>query len=249
MPEKRRRRIDPESPVHKAVASDRYPYIIDEHSCSMPIGPRAYGYNFGHIYDVDNTDPAGVSRALVRGRAQAAQYRHALAEFHPAFGNAFLAATGARLGVRESRRIVGDYVLSLDDYLARRSFHDEICRNAYNIDVHSRREAPVKATPADIEQTKKQLEKKIRQLGKGESYGVPYRCLTPRGLGNVLVAGRCISTDRSVNGSVRIMACCLTTGEAAGVAAAMAAATDQDVHAVDTDVLRATLVRHGAYLP
>jgi cysteine synthase len=79
---------------------------------------------------------------------------------------------------------------------------------------------------------------------------VPYRCLLPRGLGNVLVAGRCISTDRAVNGSVRIMACCLTTGEAAGVAAALAAVTPAgDVRAVDPAELRTRLRRHGAYLP
>ncbi len=78
---------------------------------------------------------------------------------------------------------------------------------------------------------------------------MPYRCLTPKDLLNVLVAGRCISTDRNVNGSVRIMACCLTTGEAAGIAAAMAAASDRDIHSVDTDVLRDRLKANGAYLP
>ena len=96
---------------------------------------------------------------------------------------------------------------------------------------------------------KKDIEKQVQQLGKGESYGVPYRCLTPKNLKNVLVAGRCISTDRSVNGSVRIMACCLTTGEAAGIASAMSAAKDANVHNVDTDTLRRTLQNNGGYLP
>ena len=241
--------FDPDSPVHKAVASDRFPLIDDEHSCSMQIGARAYGYNFGHLCDVDNTDPASVSRALMQGRRQAAQYRDALAEFHPAFENAFLAATGSLMGVRESRRITGDCILALDDYLARRRFPDEVCRNAYSIDVHGNEKSPAGASAADIEKTKERIARKVRQLGKGESYGVPYRCLTPRGLRNVLVAGRCISTDRYVNGSVRIMACCLTTGQAAGIAAAMAAAASGDVHAVDTDRLRAALIRDGAWLP
>lgn len=83
----------------------------------------------------------------------------------------------------------------------------------------------------------------------GESFGVPYRCLIPKGLDNVLVAGRCISTDRRTNGSVRIMACCLNTGEAAGIAAAMSAAKSSDVRGVDTEVLRSTLKKHGGYLP
>ena len=243
--------FDPASPVYKALESGRYPLIVDRHSCSTRIGPKTYGYNFGHVYDVDNTDPVSVSKALMHGRKQAAQYRAAFAEFHPAFANAFLAATGAVLGVRETRRILGDYVLVVDDYLARRSFPDEICRNAYNIDVHRKDDtaAAVAASknPAELQQANEQ---EVKQLGNGESYGVPYRCLTPRGLKNVLVAGRCISTDRQVNGSVRIMACCLTTGEAAGTAAAMAAvAPVPDVHAVDTNRLRVSLREHGAYLP
>ena len=240
--------FDPESPVHKAIASGRYPLIVDLHSCSMQIGPRTFGYNTGHVFDVDNTDPASVSRALIQGRKQAAQYRDAFAEFHPAFANAHLAATGALLGVRETRRIIGDYVLTLDDYLARRSFDDEICRNAYNIDVHSRRD-PTIAPGRSIDDIKRDIEQAVRQLGKGESYGVPYRCLTPKGLPNMLVAGRCISTERPVNGSIRIMACCLTTGEAAGLAAALAAADNHDVHAVDPTDLRRRLQDHGAYLP
>lgn len=246
--------FDPGSPVHAAIASGRYPLIVDKHSCSIQIGPRTYGYNFGHIYGVDNTDPASVSAALIRGRAQAAQYRDAFEEFHPAFREAVLVATGALLGARETRRIVGDYVLTIRDYLARRSFHDEICRNAYNVDVHAanrpapdRKEKEEKAAPEEL--LRRNLAE-VQQLDKGESYGVPYRCLTPKGLDNVLVAGRCISTDRSVNGSIRIMACCLTTGEAAGTAAALAAqAAVPDVHAVDTVELRRRLVQHGAYLP
>ncbi len=243
--------FDPDSPVHKAVASDRYPFIIDQHSCSKQIGPKTYSYNFGHVYDVDNTDPASVSAALIRGRAQAAQYRDAFAEYHPAFRDAFLAATGGLLGVRETRRIVGDYVLSLDDYLARRSFADEICRNAYNVDVHKKGDiSAFLARQKDPEAVRRRIEEEVKQLGKGESYGVPYRCLTPCGLRNVLVAGRCISTDRPVNGSVRIMACCLTTGEAAGAAAAFAVRSAvADVHAVEVAPLRRHLLEHGAYLP
>jgi len=242
--------FDPDSPVHKAVASDRYPFIIDQHSCSRQIGPRTYSYNFGHVYDVDNTDPASVSASLIRGRAQAAQYRDAFAEYHPAFRDAFLATTGGLLGVRETRRIVGDYVLTLDDYLARRSFADEICRNAYNVDVHKKGGiSAFLARNKDPEAVRRWIEEEVKQLGRGESYGVPYRCLTPKGLADVLVAGRCISTDRSINGSIRIMACCLTTGEAAGIAAALAAGAAQpDVHAVDTAEIRARLIAHGAYL-
>ena len=240
---------DPDSPVWRAVRDEKYPLIIELHSCSMQIGPETFGFNTGHVFDVDNTDPASTSKALLQGRQMAAQYRDALAEYHPAFANAFLAATGSLLGVRETRRIMGDYVLTVDDYLAARNFPDEICRNAYGIDVHCSRARCLELAQKTIEELKDWNRRQTRRLNKGYSVGVPYRCLAPRGLRNVLVAGRCISTDRETNGSVRIMACCLNTGEAAGIAAAMAACDAGDVHEVDTCQLRKKLKAAGAFLP
>jgi glycine/D-amino acid oxidase-like deaminating enzyme len=240
---------DPESPVWKAMRSDKYPLIDELHSCNMKLGPRTFGFNTGHVFGVDNTDPASTTAALLQGRQMAAQYRNAFAEFHPAFKDAVLTATGSLLGVRETRRITGDYVLTVDDYMARRSFPDEIARNSYGIDVHRSREENQVLCRKSIEELKAWNAKASRSLGRGESFGVPYRCLTPKGLKNVLVAGRCISCDRQANGSVRIMACCLTTGEAAGTAAALAAKGDRDVHAVNTEALRQSLRQHGAYLP
>ena len=240
---------DPQSPIHKALRSDKYPDIIELHSCSMKIGPTTFGFNTGHVFDVDNTDPMSASKALMHGRKMARQYRDALAEYHPAFADSFLVATGSLLGVRETRRIMGDYVLTVDDYLSRRSFPDEICRNAYGIDVHCSKERCVELSQKTVEELKEYNRQVTQGLNRGESFGVPYRCLTPKGLSNVLVAGRCISCDRQVNGSIRIMACCLNTGEAAGIAAAMAAADSHDAHSVDTGRLRAKLKAHGAYLP
>ncbi len=240
----------PGSPIVKALHSDKYPDIVDLHACHMKLGPGVFGWNIGHVYGVDNTDPENVSKGLRQGRRLARQYRDALAEFHPAFANCFLAATGSVLGTRETRRIRGDYYLTVEDYLARRSFPDEICRNAYGVDVHqSTEEEVVTLCRKPIPEILKEVSSSFQHLNPGESFGVPYRCLTPKGLRNVLVAGRCISTDRPVNGSIRIMAACLNTGEAAGVAASMAAAGDGDVHAVDTEALRDDLRQHGAWLP
>jgi hypothetical protein len=181
----------------------------------------------------------------MHGRRMAEAYRAALAEFAPrAFANAFVSSTGSVLGVRETRRITGDYVLTLDDYLERRSFPDEICRNSYFIDLHQTKE-----------EHKKQLSEveanlRFAHYKPGESHGIPYRCLTPLGLRNVLIAGRSISCERIVQGSVRVMPVCLAMGEAAGLAASMAASSDTvDVHAVDSALLRERLRSHGAYLP
>jgi len=248
--------FDPDSPIHKAIRSDKYPLIIELHTCNIKIGPGTVGFNTGHVFDIDNTNPTDVSQALIHGRKMAAQYRDAFAEYLSAFANSFLVATGSLLGARETRRIIGDFVLTMEDWKARRSFEDEICRNAFGIDVHLPKELSLEiALQESIEEVRRARSEIFKRLGqnygygKGESIGVPYRCLTPKGLKNVLVAGRCISTDRRVNGSVRIMACCLNTGEAAGIAAAMSSAASCNVHEVDTVELRRRLKEYGAYLP
>ena len=236
---------DGQTTIEKILASGKYPQIPDNFFCWAQIGPGTFGFNAGHLWDVDGTDPVSVSKAMIDGRRLAAAFREALAEFHPGFNNAFLVTSGTLMGVRETRRIVGDAMLVVEDYLARRSFPDEICRNHYWIDIHTSRDEIALARGGDTPH----VEERYERYAPGESHGIPYRCLTPRGLRNVLVAGRSISCDRPVQGSVRVMPVCLSMGHAAGVAAAMAAAGDGDVHAVDTDELRKRLKAQGAYLP
>ncbi|HLL88413.1 MAG TPA: FAD-dependent oxidoreductase [Tepidisphaeraceae bacterium] len=237
---------DRRSPIHAIVASGQFPQIPDVHCCSNLVGPSTVGFNAGHIWNVDNTDPWSVSRGLVQGRKMARAFRDALAKFYPeAFANAHLVQTGAQIGIRETRRVVGDYVLTLDDYVARRTFDDEVCRNSYFIDVHWAADEIAN----DVERFEK-WDKACLRYGKGESHGIPYRCLVPRDLKNVLVAGRGISCEQVVQGSVRVMPVCLAMGEAAGTAAAMAAGGhDGSVRAVDTTRLRSRLREEGAYLP
>jgi hypothetical protein len=236
---------NPKSPIFAILGFGKYPLITDAHCCHNLVGPGTVGFNAGHLFEVDNTDPASVSSALILGRKMAAQFRDALAEYHPAFAHAFLVATGSQVGIRETRRIVGDYILTLEDYLARRIFPDEICRNSYFIDIHWAKEEVAK----DPEQHK-QWEKSCVHYGAGESHGIPYRCLTPAGLKNVLVAGRSVSCEQVVQGSIRVMPVCLAMGEAAGLAAALAARSgEKDVHAVDTEHLRQRLREEHAFLP
>jgi len=228
------------SPIFDIVSSGKYPLIPDVHLCNNSIGPGTVGFNAGHLWDVDNTDPFSVSKALMQGRKIADAIRNALAEYHPkAFANSFLVSTAPLMGIRETRRIVGDYSLTIDDYINRRSFDDEIGRNSYFIDVHH--------TENDIEEANTRKPENHFGYNKGESHGVPYRCLVPKGIKNVLVAGRAISCDRTVQGSVRIMPACLVMGEAAGMAAAHAVKlAEPDVHKVDTDYLRKRLKEEGA---
>ena len=148
-------------------------------------------------------------------------------------------STANMVGHREGYRVTGDYVLTAEDYITRASFPDEIGRSAFEMDIHR---------PKDPERRRKLLERigenwKVRE----GTMGIPYRCLTPKGLKNVLVAGRAISCERLALGSIRVMPVCMVTGEAAGVAAAMATRMEKcDVHAVDTDKLRETLRANGA---
>jgi hypothetical protein len=237
---------NPHSPIYKVLESGRYPLIPDAHFCISHIGPGTVGVNAGHIWNVDSADPRSVSDALVLGRRMAEQYRDALAEYCPAaFGHSFLVTTAGTVGIRESRRIVGDYVLTLDDYLARRTFSDEICRNAYFIDIHH----ALDQVEEDNRERREGLRSAMR-YGPGESHGIPYRCLLPSSLKNVLVAGRSISCERAVQGSIRVMPVCLAMGEAAGVAAAQAVATgNSDVHVVDIASIRSRLKEVGSYLP
>ncbi len=120
-----------------------------------------------------------------------------------------------------------------------------ICRNAYPVDIHN-----AKSKIEESRAGRYDVARGYEPYQRGESHGIPYRCLTPRGLRNVLVAGRSISCDRPVQSSIRIMPICLGMGEAAGLAAALAAAQPPyDVHAVPTDTLRRRLREEGGYLP
>lgn len=217
------------SPVYKAIASGKYP-LIDSHLCSNLIGPDVVQFNAGHLVNVDSTDPWATARAMATGRQIAEQYLEAMKEFQPkTFGGAFLIKTASLLGVRDSRRIEGDYIFTVEDWMERKTFEDEIGRNCYYIDVHK---------PGH----------KATRYKKGESHGIPYRCLTPKGLKNVLTAGRCISTDEEAFGSLRVMPPCLVTGEAAGMAAVHAMKqTKNDVHKIDVNFLRKRLKEEGQY--
>lgn len=234
--------------IHDILESKKYPLIEDLHACNSLSGPGVVGFNAGHIWDIDPTNPASVSQGLILGRKIAASFRDACAEFAPAFRNAHLVHTADALGIRESRRIIGDYVLTEDDYRARRSFPDEICRNSYYLDVHGRRNTEKSTT--DPKEHEKEVATRTRPYGPGESHGIPYRCLLPKTLRNVYVVGRTISTTRIVQGTTRVMPVCLCMGEAAGIAASMAAKLPlADTRAISTDDLRTRLREYGAYLP
>lgn len=222
----------------------KYPLLGDLHLVTFLVGPGVVGFNAGHIREADGTSPDTLDRAMIDGRLIAEEFAAAMREYFPAFRNAHLTGSASLPGIRESRRILGDYVLSLGDYLARRGFPDEIGRNNYPIDIHTR-----SSEVSQVLGGRDFAMQRYPHYSPGESYGIPYRCLTPRGFRNLLAAGRCISADHEMQASVRTMPACLVTGEAAGCAAGLALRNGcGDLHALDTDQLRARLREHGAYL-
>lgn len=218
-----------DSPIHAALKSGKYP-LIDKHCCNNQIGPSVVQFNAGHIALEDTTDPWKISEAMIQGRKVAQEYLRMFKDYQPnVYGNAFIVKTASLLGVRESRRIEGDYIFTIQDWLDRKSFDDEIGRNCYFVDVHASGYVP-------------------KHYQRGESHGIPYRILTPKGIKNLLTAGRCISADEEALGSLRVMPPSLVTGEAAGLAAALSIKQSRnDVHKVDTDYLRKRLREEGQY--
>jgi len=127
-------------------------------------------------------------------------------KYLPGFQKARLKSLGIEVGTRESYRLAGRYTLTRKDVLSGRDFADNIARGSYGIDIHDSH------GPAAV----------MIKLSPGTSYGIPYRCLLPEKIENLLVAGRCLSASRQALGSCRVMAICMATGQAAGVAAALA---------------------------
>lgn len=217
----------------------------DNNWCGIwDVGEGVANGNLGHAFGVDGTDERSLTRAMVEGRRKAMEYERYLREYlKEGFENARVVSTAEVLGVRASRRVVGDYVLTFEDYLKRATFEDEIGRYSYTIDIH-----PGTNDRATVEAYRHRAGSSIA-YGTGDSYGIPLRTLVPRGLGNVLVAGRCISTDHYMQGSVRVTPGCHITGQAAGMVAALSVAANGDVRKVSAAEVRRRLRTIGAYAP
>lgn len=206
------------------------------------VGATLGGGNVGHTFGLDGTDEESLTEAYLWARKTLPQYERYYKAYRKGFEDMELAATGSLMGVRESRRIVGDYILNVDDFRERAVFDDEIGRFSYPVDLH-----PARPDQGAYEEYRGKWVNLRHE--DGESYGIPYRVLTPRGLKNVLVAGRCVSTDRSMQGSIRVTPGCYITGQAAGVAAAMSVPVGANTRGIDVRELQARLKGLGAYLP
>ncbi len=189
-------------------------------------------FNTTRVVGKQATDADDLTAAEIEGRRQVQQMVAFLRREVPGFADAYLAATGTQIGMRESRRVRGDYVLTAEDVLSARDFADGIARGCYPVDIHN---------PAGTGTV-------MQPVPPGRSYALPYRCLTPRGLENLLVAGRPISADHAAHSSLRVMHIAMNVGEAAGVAAAQSLRRRGRTRSVEVATLRQRLRERGAVI-
>ena len=189
-------------------------------------------FNTTRVVKKDPTSPEEVTEAEILARKQIYEIYDFMKKHADGLKDSFLMMTAAEIGVRESRMIVGDYVLTEQDCRNCVKFEDAIAACNYDIDIHN----PEGTGTSHY------------YFPAGEYYTVPYRSLIPKGVSNMLVAGRCISSDHGAQASYRVMpvVCCI--GEAAGSAVGLAVKQNCTVREIDVKELQNELKRNCAYI-
>ncbi|MGB9717300.1 MAG: FAD-dependent oxidoreductase [Thermoproteota archaeon] len=207
--------------------------IVYFQAFSVPGMPGVVAFNCPRIIgNYKGFDTDHLTEAVIQGRRRISRLFSFLRKKIPGFEESYLAMTAPMVGVRESRRIVGEYVLSAQDYFNARKFEDAVSRNRYPIDIH----LPTSRLPGE------------RKLGPGEYHEIPYRSLIPVKVENLIVACRALSASFEAHGAVRIQPNMRAIGQAAGVAAALCVKKGVRPRQLDGKELRETLVQQGAYL-
>lgn len=188
-------------------------------------------FNSTRIVKLNPTDPFDLSRAEAEAREQMFELFDFLKDNFDCFKDSQIAFSAASIGVRESRMVTGEYELTVEDLLSLKQFDDAIAAGNYDIDIHS-------PTGGGTHH---------HFFPAGVHYTIPYRSLVPKDIDNLLVAGRCISCTHEAQASIRIMPICCTTGEAAGVAAALVSKTSVAAKDVEIKELQKILKANNAF--
>jgi hypothetical protein len=194
--------------------------------------PGVVHFNTTRVVRRSGVNADDLTAAELEGRRQVKEMAAFLKAHVPGFEQAYLQTMAPQIGVRETRRIAGEYVVTGADILEARKFGDAVARGNYPIDIHN---------PAGGGTV-------IQGLPPGESYDLPYRCMIPRRIGNLLVAGRSVSATHEAQAALRIMPICMALGQAAGIAAAMCARRELAPKDLPYRNLRRALRRQGANL-
>jgi hypothetical protein len=191
---------------------------------------REISVNSTRVTGVLGTSVFDLTRAEWLARRQLRQLVAFFQKYVPGFDRAYNAQSGMAVGVRETRRVVGEYQLTVEDVLSARKFEDVIARGAYPVDIHN------PTGPGTV----------LKRLPPGEAYDIPLRCLRPLGVDRLVVAGRCISGTHEAHSSYRVMPISMATGQAAGVCAALAALSGRSPRELPTREVQRELARQGA---
>ena len=194
--------------------------------------PNVLHFNTTRVVKKNPTSPEEVTEAEILARKQVYEIYDFMKQHADGLENSFLMMTAPEIGVRESRMIIGDYLLTEQDVRGCVKFEDAIAACNYDIDIHN----PEGTGTSHY------------YFKDGEYYTIPYRSLIPKNASNLLVAGRCISSDHGAQASYRIMPVVCCVGEAAGEAIGLLAKTKASVREVDVKALQNRLKENGAFI-
>jgi len=185
--------------------------------------------NTSRVTQLDGADAFDLTQAEIEGRRQVTAIANWMKPHINGFENSFISAIPTQIGVRETRRIEGDYNLNQDDVVHGAKFEDAIARSAYPVDIHA---------PSG--------EGLVTSEAPDDWYEIPFRCQLPRGIENLIVAGRCISATHEGHASTRLTPTCFAMGQAAGLAAAQCVGSKRRPRELDFGLLRESLREQGA---
>lgn len=220
-----------EALMKQANLSGHYRLPREEGSIHITPLPGVMATNMTRVAHVDATDPVQLTGAEIEGRKQALEYVRFLKAEVPGYEQAYLINFSTQIGIREARRVRGEYQLTREDVLAGRRFDDAIAQCGAPIEDHR----PGNDTHWEY-------------IPGSETYDIPYRCLLPLNRENLLVAGRCLSATHDAHASVRSMGQCMAMGQAAGTAAALAVGLRKTPRQLPVQALQSRLLHNGALL-
>jgi hypothetical protein len=200
------------------------------------VRPGVLHFNTTRIARVNAISAEDLTRAETEGREQVMSLAGFLRKRVPGFAHAYVSDTGVQVGIRESRHILGEHVLTQDEVCRGTKHPDVIARGYFPIDIHNPHDRKGAVNDGGVWQD------------IDDSYDIPFRCLIPRGLDGLIVAGRAISATHEAHASFRTQGGVMAIGHAAGAAAALAARDGIEPRGLDVSVLHRVLEAEGALL-
>jgi FAD-dependent oxidoreductase family protein len=229
--------------LHQAIADGHFSQPDKFMPGMNKIGKHAAQLNGGHIFNLNGLSIRSLSEGMMAGRRLAVEYLEFFRKYVPGCEELELVATAPVMGVRDSRRIVGEFELTIEDFKSARQFPDQVAVYNRPTDVH-----PTDTSEKEYQRFLHDFEG-FHGLGEGDCLGIPYGILAPKGWTNLWVAGRCHSSDTKVHGSIRAQSAAYMMGQAAATAAVQSIRTGEPACDLDTEQLVMTLRANGAYLP